>query len=1230
MSMTRRGIMALAAALLLVQWAASAEVDTRSRHVWKVRAELETPHVRWARPLPDGPIKTLFITSHRANRECVELSQRLDTDIDAWVVANQEHIEVRNRYHIDRLTEWGTAERLDDLRRKLQSAYSLFIVANFKWDLIPLELRADIYEQVAGGAGIVFVMQRGGDTKYRNEIRNRPADDGGFILSGVPLELFEDRYAHPKVDGKEVPLVATYSLGAGRVVEIAWPAQASTSGPLPSLVPTAEMTRERLAVQEYYYWVAIRSALWAARRDAEARLQGWPAQALAIEQGAEDARIELRLSDIADDREIVMSTTFRDRWGNVEHEESPALRPSSGKALSVTVPALPAGRHMADCIARRNGAVLDWGTVLLDVKGPVGIEAIRIGENFKVGDSVRAEAKLAGDASRADRFRIELVDENGRIVSRKDTPLENAGDALAGEVAIARWSGPAMAARLSLFDGEVERCRHERTIYVRHDPEKDFRFMVWGWAQSGYAGRLERQALRRYGFDIFYPYHWIRGSAAGVRNAARRIARSGMLITPYAERDSSKGREGVREPCMTSAEFKATRRKDLGTVAKAAAPFGMFFWSMGDESFLDTHEVCFSPTCLHFFREFLKRYFGNVDALNTAWGMDFASWEDVTPVRRSTKAQPMGLKADVSDGEAAMWVAHRLAMDEVFLGTMKLNAQIVREHDPEAHVGMEGMYRAAPWYGYNFEKMFKPYNALVPYDSPSSRDQVEIIRSFRRPDDITGGIFGGYPGTSRDAINQGTVWHQLFHDADLAFWWYSSGVSGAIGGDLAPSWFFDRCVQPVREIRGGLGKLVRHMDRLHDRIAILYSRESVCAAGINDDFLRTKEHWDRWSVHTVSASRIAWQVALEELGLQYEYVTGDQAASLDPSEEFTILILPYTQAIPLNVAKGIRAFAEAGGTVMADVRPGVFDGLGMRLETGSLDDVFGIQRKRMADAVKSGAVRVHGAFEGLSLEADLPEVRVDGQVSAAKAKALAEADDHPAVLVSKFGRGKAVLLNFLMDDLYMRRADNVGDATVALIGEVLAWSGVKPKARIVTAGENLKGLEVVRLRRGTADLVALLRDGTLTPASAVQGKIAFEQARHTFDVRASRYLGELKEVPFNLRRGEALVLYRLPYRLSGVAIRLPAAIKQGGSGAVSVSLEGAPEKEIHHVLRIELAPSDGQVAKGMTERIIANTAVCEADVPIAWNDPPGKWRVRATDVATGTSAEAAFEVVASP
>ena len=112
------------------------------------------------------------------------------------------------------------------------------------------------------------------------------------------------------------------------------------------------------------------------------------------------------------------------------------------------------------------------------------------------------------------------------------------------------------------------------------------------------------------------------------------------------------------------------------------------------------------------------------------------------------------------------------------------------------------------------------------------------------------------------------------------------------------------------------------------------------------------------------------------------------------------------------------------------------------------------------------------------------------------------------------------------------------------------------------------------------------------------------------------------ETDLALSEGNSL---SLPYRIEGIAIETTPA-RQGENAEVTVGLTGAPDTGIVHVLRFEFVRPDGEISLGMTQKRVAQGRACAIDVPIAWNDPVGTWRVQVTDVVTGTSAEVPLEI----
>ena len=110
------------------------------------------------------------------------------------------------------------------------------------------------------------------------------------------------------------------------------------------------------------------------------------------------------------------------------------------------------------------------------------------------------------------------------------------------------------------------------------------------------------------------------------------------------------------------------------------------------------------------------------------------------------------------------------------------------------------------------------------------------------------------------------------------------------------------------------------------------------------------------------------------------------------------------------VWRRITAFVEAGGTVIADVRPGRFTGRVKPRAAGVLDALFGVDSRDSAGAIKNATVEIRPGegqpvwwFEGMT---------VDLGIVASGATVLGRAGETPVLFSHAVGRGRAILLNF--------------------------------------------------------------------------------------------------------------------------------------------------------------------------------------------------------------------------
>jgi hypothetical protein len=89
--------------------------------------------------------------------------------------------------------------------------------------------------------------------------------------------------------------------------------------------------------------------------------------------------------------------------------------------------------------------------------------------------------------------------------------------------------------------------------------------------------------------------------------------------------------------------------------------------------------------------------------------------------------------------------------------------------------------------------------------------------------------------------------------------------------------------------------------------------------------------------------RRAWEMLLNDSGLDYDFLAYDEVALHGVPARYKVLILPAAYALSDVEARRIAGFAASGGTVIADFAAGLFDQHGRGRSRGALDDLFGVR-----------------------------------------------------------------------------------------------------------------------------------------------------------------------------------------------------------------------------------------------------------------------------------------------
>jgi hypothetical protein len=653
----------------------------------------------------------------------------------------------------------------------------------------------------------------------------------------------------------------------------------------------------------------------------------------------------------------------------------------------------------------------------------------------------------------------------------------------------------------------------------------------------------------------------------------------------------------VREPCLNDPQYRARLGEALRERIREAARVGLpYDYCMGDEMSL-THytayfDYCFSPHCLARFRQWLQQRYGSLQELNAAWQTNFASWEQV---------MPMTLDEVRGRANAAPWAEFRTFMNDTLADFFSFVQRTIRQVDPGAPCGLSGTQEPKPGNGMDWWKLSSAFSYYHSYNTGWSN---EMRRSFAAATGVSQSpYYAGY--WQRGRVLEYNFFWCLLHDTKGISCWTTPLL-------LYPDFCLTEAGEDTRrllhELRGGVWDLLRGGQRLHDGIAIHYSQPSISAALLLDH-----------DGH-IAQVRDAWVKLLEDLGLQYDFVSYEQIEKgelLRVPRRYRVLILPESIALSPAEVAAIRAFVSAGGTVIADGWCGLMDDKGRRLAQPALDELFSVGRGQAG--APGDTVAVAPALTGKSLTLRLRPAENDLQ---ARCPSLGHSNSVPVLMAAAAGKGQAWYLNLDLAAWPLdRTAGSPNEMAVReVIGAVLERAGVVPPVRLRYQSGRPPHVEVVRYQLGKGTVLGLL-GGEETEIALVR----LPRPSHVYDLRAHKYLGRRAQLAAPLASACRLFLLTdTPLarpRLEVASKR----VRRGESVVVRVALN-APVP-VPQLVRLQVVAPDGQILGDYARNLLLHGPPAPANFVTALNDPVGKWTLRVTDLASGETSQASLEVV---
>ena len=1173
------------------------------------------PHVPWARPYAKGPLKVLTFTMFgNAPADTIQLAQlarELDCEMRFVLIADVPahsdwgHDEAYRTGYLAEQARTALKEDCDVVLMALGSYSPSFGYAPAR-NAFPDDVYRTILEKTRRGTGLVLVGSNMGGwwvektplvetapakmTGARRvpQPQAKPGPDldllAGTALADLPLkpekapaytamavydwELKPGAKVAATESGK--PLVICGVYGEGRTVLLGWDG---------TLTPTRS-SGPRLQF-EHGLATTLRAVAYAAKKEPPVAVVPKAAELAAGAAG----KATVTTSGLAQLHWTVRDADFE----ILAAGESPA-RPGEN---AIPLPPLPTGKYWLDVIARDDkGASLGWGSGPLAATGEATLTLATNKDVYKIGETVTVTGELR-NVPPGRSVEVQIRDAAGRVLAAG--PAQGQDKSTFSYRILDTRVAPHYAL-VTVSQGKAPLLRGRVEFFVPSHAWTDYENILW----PGGTSELTPAAREVCGLTAVMD-SWGGGEMgrAGAENGLRAARMNDGPINPAA--------------MQTAPEKGATEHEQvLVSAIEAARKYGAVCWAFQDERHCMEDAGMPNAEGLRRYRAYLQQQYRSLAALNASWGSRYKDWNEVMPLL-TKELQP-------ATKNLAPWVDFRLYVaDQVYQADAR-HAKMVRDVlGPGAYVGVDGFTSSGhmvPYGGMDMGRYLAEgtFNFYCPYG-----DDLLIASMVRGP--MVKYI--GW-GMSRNQYI-GYPWRDAFRGQWGTFRFFGPTFFSQFGWvNPAGAWIGEG----TRELREGVGKALMGARRELSPVAILYSYPSMmtCAgAGVWVEKGNAHLMWQ-----PANSSRDAFERELLQCGVSFGYVSDVQAAQ-GALRGKRLLVIPQFMGMALSDATcaAIKEFVAQGGVVVADMCPGICDEHGRPREKGACDDLFGVTRNGFAyeqrypdylvGITKPGPlVPKDGWWIGQWYEKDL-------KVTDGTALGKHWFVDVPALITKKTGQGQSLLLNFLQTATVKRNGEPEDDE-LKLMQRLLTAARIRPPAEINDAAgaSVLKNYEVNVLRDGGVQYVGAYCN--TTPEDAENVVIEFPEARETYDLRAGKHLGRVKQARLPLRAYGAALFARLDYQVSDLSAKAEYDAR-GSAVPVLIDLactgKSTPER---HVVRLQVLSPDGKRNDFYTQNVDVWNGHWRGVIATALNDPRGTWTIQAREIMSGKTATATFQL----
>ncbi len=1160
-----------------------------------------TPHIKWAKPYAGGKIKVMAINPETGGiRDMIEMAQRFDIDLTTNYIAGLWRLSG----HVMSL---NVKTCINELSAQLKKDYDLYVVSNNAWHIIGKENSSLILEKVAKGAGLILtepVLLPPPLEKYIVQHKKAgvtgtaekwTGDFLGIDASLMPASRIR-RYAklgdRISAQAGELPLAGAFTYGKGRVYTLAYiVTKPEDQKQLAKIKPSFFLPQMSYGPQsaipgfDYHeYQMAWLGKLFYVAAGKNTAVSQGTAQAI-------PGKLTLDLK-AAKALPVEVAVTVRDKFSapvqsfkvkkSLKEGENQLTLPLASQAL--------AGRHIVDVIVSGKGGTLWWGAAVFDNPAKAKITMVKVPSRiYKKTEKLPVEVTVEGNAE----IRYSLFDTYGNEFAQES------GEKV--ELPLADCRTPVARLTVELVKDKVVLDRAKVRIELYQSPVKTRLNIAQGWPFIGNHAQLAfipsyLAQLRKFGVNCTSGS----GPSRDAMNVERLIRDSGITYLsseiftakdvggkyPFNSKIKPQNKfDLIRRPCLSEPGFK----EQLGKVVGKGFNFGygaMIIPGPDEANMIGEWDGCFSPHCQKEFRNWLKKVYPSLDALNKSWDCDFKSWDEVIALTAAEARQKKSF---------AGWLDHRAFNDWNRADAYRIMITAMDKASGGLMYSLSGTSETNPWNAWDYYLLMPYLKSLAAY----SGEQTIQHRSFA-PHKLSFMPWVGYDGSGDSShhrilfnLMQGATGFNIFGNFNIM-------------PDFQISPRGKELIEVLNLYRNGPGEAIMRMDTKTYPIAFLYSPASI------------KLDWIIGLDNQRKSSTEGFKQLVGDAGLAYDYVAYGQLEKSGVPEKYQVLFLPMCAALSDKEAAAIEKFVQRGGILIGDFLAGTYDSHGKKRRVPALNRVFGIQSAGNWEK-KTVSVKGAGPLKGLDIKADYLETGV----APTTAEVIGTADGKPAVFANRFGNGKAVYFSASAvctfgDWKEMRYSKNNLLSSRTLLGYVDGFfkeKGIRPFALAPT----LRGTTLYLRESENAVILGAVRDLSQTAMLGSQKEkheIRLAEKRHIYDMLLHKYLGHADRFTYEFAPTTQAVFALLPYKAEGIDVKFTA------DGA-ELTLLADTDKFADHTFHVELIDGSGKINPAFNDVVLGrrNKAFYRFRKPL---NARGQWKLQVREALT--SAEKTVDI----